>query len=81
MEVLAPINSLKGFIQNGHTLGYFMLQCELKNISLLGVIFSHSFSYVTLFFEYVNKNDYGGKKLIFFFQNFYASGTPLTRYQ
>jgi hypothetical protein len=69
VEILATINTLKGFIQSGHTLGYFMLKCELKSISLLGLIFPHSFLYVT-FFEYVNKNDYGYHTGVIFFLNF-----------
>jgi len=43
VEILATINSLKGFVWSGHTLGYFMLKCELKSISLLGLIFPTAF--------------------------------------
>jgi hypothetical protein len=43
MEILAPIDSLKGFIPSGHTLGYFMLKYELKSIGLLGMIFPTAF--------------------------------------
>ena len=49
VEILATINSLNGFIQSGHTLGYFMLKCALKNISLLGLIFLTAFCKYIIF--------------------------------